>query len=88
MTKYKQGDIVLVPFPFTDQEMAKQRPAVVVSANWYNTSRSDCILAAITSSFQEPLARDEILVSGLVLKQTGLLKESIIRAGKIRVVPP
>jgi mRNA interferase MazF len=30
-TAYKFGDVVLVPFPFTDQTATKKRPAVVVS---------------------------------------------------------
>ena len=29
MTVYNFGDVILVPFPFTDQSQAKQRPAVV-----------------------------------------------------------
>jgi hypothetical protein len=36
MTDYKFGDIVLVPFPFTDQTTFKKRPAVIVSSNAYN----------------------------------------------------
>jgi mRNA interferase MazF len=32
MTAYSFGDVILVPFPFTDQSHAKQRPAVVVRA--------------------------------------------------------
>ena len=31
MTSYEFGEIVLVPFPFTDQTATKKRPAVVVS---------------------------------------------------------
>jgi mRNA interferase MazF len=27
------GDVVLVPFPFTDQTAAKKRPAVVISSD-------------------------------------------------------
>jgi mRNA interferase MazF len=45
--KLKQGDIVLVPFPFTDLKDRKVRPAVVVS-NQLN-KHSNFILAKITS---------------------------------------
>ena len=31
-TGYKFGDLVLVPFPFTDQTGIKKRPAIVVSS--------------------------------------------------------
>jgi hypothetical protein len=39
MTIYSVGGGILVPFPFTDQARAKQRPAVVVSSARYNTER-------------------------------------------------
>ena len=48
-TTYEFGDVVLVPFPFTDQTTSKQRPAVVVSSAAYHRERRDLILLAITS---------------------------------------
>jgi len=35
----KFGDVVLVPFPFTDQTAAKRRPAIIVSSDAYHSER-------------------------------------------------
>ena len=45
---YKQGDIVIVPFPFTNLLESKFRPAVVISTSEINKT-NDIILAQITS---------------------------------------
>lgn len=45
----QHGDIVLVPFPFSDLSTTKVRPAVVVSSFLYHSTEPDLILAAITS---------------------------------------
>jgi mRNA interferase MazF len=49
-TALRRGDVVLVPFPFSDLSATKVRPAVVVSGSSYHCSEPDLILAAITSS--------------------------------------
>ena len=46
---YQKGDIVLVPFPFTDLTVAKTRPAVVVSINDFEEKTGDFTVAMITS---------------------------------------
>jgi mRNA interferase MazF len=46
---YTQGEIVLVPFPFTDQKGSVKRPALVVSSNDFNRSSYDIILVQVTS---------------------------------------
>lgn len=36
MTIYSFGDVLLLPFPFTNQISTKKRPSVVISSNSYN----------------------------------------------------
>ena len=48
-TRYRRGDIVLVPFPFTDLSSTKKRPALVVSPDKFNEHAQDVVLVAITS---------------------------------------
>ena len=48
-TTYERGDIVLVPFPFTDLSSSKRRPALIVSPDSFNKSNQDVVLVAITS---------------------------------------
>ena len=76
-TTYSFGDLVLVPFPFTDQTATKKRPAVVVSSDGYNKARPDLILMAITGQFSGHFRIGEIIVSDW--KAAGLLKASTIK---------
>jgi mRNA interferase MazF len=46
------GDVILVPFPFTDQTASKKRPAVVVSSGSYSAARPDIVVMAITSQLR------------------------------------
>lgn len=77
MTNYKFGDIVLVPFPFTDLSSAKKRPAVVVSSTAYNLARLDLILMAVTSQIRFPVRSDEIEI--VEWQNAGLLKPSVVK---------
>ncbi len=45
----RRGDVVLVPFPFTDALAEKQRPAVVVSVEPCRASYGDVVIAQLTS---------------------------------------
>jgi len=77
MTVYKFGDVVLVPFPFTDQTTSKKRPAIIVSSDEDNRQRPDLILMAVTSQIRPSATFGETAVSGW--KQAGLLKQSVIK---------
>ncbi|GGK06125.1 hypothetical protein GCM10007063_30770 [Lentibacillus kapialis] len=46
---YKQGDIVLVPVPFSDLKEQKQRPVLIISRDSYNQVTEDIVVSAITS---------------------------------------
>jgi mRNA interferase MazF len=59
-TSFSQGDVVLVPFPFTDLTAIKQRPALVLSPDRLNQKRPDLVVAAITSQVPAVLGEDEI----------------------------
>lgn len=76
-TAYNFGDVVLVPFPFTDQTDAKKRPAVVVSSAAYNSARRDLVLMAVTSQVRAAAGIGEVTVAEW--KKAGLLKPSVIK---------
>lgn len=46
---YERGDVVLVPFPFTDLSNTRTRPAVVVSTLRFTEATGDLTVAMITS---------------------------------------
>ena len=46
---HQRGDVLLVPFPFSDMSTTKVRPAVVISSIQYHSTQPDILLAAITS---------------------------------------
>ena len=52
---YRQGDIVLVSFPFTDLSSSKRRPALVLSPDSFNAAGEDLVLAAVTSHITDDL---------------------------------
>jgi mRNA interferase MazF len=77
-TAYSFGDIVLIPFPFTDQTASKKRPAVVVSADAYHQQRPDVILMAVTSQILRAAGSvGEVLIADW--RGAGLPKASLIK---------
>jgi len=74
---YDRFDVVVVPFPFTDQSAGKRRPALVISdsAN-FNHRTGHSVLAMITSSRQSPWQLDVPIGN---LESTGLPAPSMVR---------
>ena len=63
MIRYKPGDIVLLPFPFTDFSTIKQRPAIVVSSSAFNKMHGDIIVAAVTSHIPDRIFKTDYRIS-------------------------
>jgi mRNA interferase MazF len=74
---YQFGDVILVPFPFSNQTAGKQRPAVVVSSVAYHANRPDLLMMAITS--QSYTAQDFATVILVDWQAAGLLKPSYVK---------
>src|SRR5260221_4262944 len=51
MERFIKGDVVIVPFPFSDLTSSKKRPALVLASS----SPEDVILCQITSKFYDDL---------------------------------
>ena len=83
----RRGTIVLTPFPFTNLQSQKIRPALVVSSD--EIESDDVILAFISSVIEGK----EIKTTDLILKkddigfkETGLKVDSILRLGKLATI--
>lgn len=75
--RFDFGDIVLVPFPFSDQTDHKKRPAVIVSSRAYHQTRSDVVVMAVTSQLHVGALFGDIAVQDW--RKAGLLKPSAIK---------
>lgn len=80
-TKIMQKDIVILPFPFTDIDGYKVRPAVVVSNEYFNKTRADRIMVPLTSVIKED--NFSIAISQKDLSDGELLTQSRARADRL-----
>ncbi len=80
--KLKRGDIVLVPFPFSDLKSSKVRPALIVSGE---PQQQDLILAFVSSVIREAPDKTEhtLLPENKAFELTGLHKASVFRMSKL-----
>ena len=72
-----QKEIVLLPYPFSNLENRKIRPAIVISNNYFNKKSQDCVAIPMTSVIKEmPFS---VLISQQDLSAGKLLKISRAR---------
>lgn len=75
MEKFVRGDVVVVPFPYTDLSGAKRRPAIAVS----NSVGEDVILCQITTKHGE----NSIKFSQTDMESGKMEVESFIKPARI-----
>ncbi len=73
----EQGDILLIPIPFTDLLSQKRRPVIVVSNNAYNQKTADIVVVAMTSN---PVPADY----SFPITSSDLDKGTLNRPGRVR----
>ncbi len=76
-----QRDIVLVPFPFSDQSGRKVRPAIIVSNSAFNQASEDVLLMGMTSNIAKE--QHTILVTKKNLEEGTLSDECCIKVENI-----
>ena len=70
------GDVVVVPFPFTDMTLTKVRPAVAVSSEDFSARHGHSILAMITTGTRSAWPTDVAIQD---LAAAGLQFPSVVR---------
>lgn len=70
----RRRDIILVPFPFSDQSGQKIRPALIISNKSFNDASKDFVVCAVTSNikagkYSVPIDQNDIERGGIVWKE-------------------
>jgi mRNA interferase MazF len=58
---YRRGDVIAVPYEYSDLTGGKVRPAVIVSSDAYNLARPDVVAAGISTQVSKATSYDYIL---------------------------
>ncbi len=81
---YKQRELILLPFPFSDLTSAKVRPALVLSSDAYNTACDDVIVCALTTNLSRTdysvLIQQTDLESGVLKVPSRVKVDALIQA--------
>lgn len=77
MAGFVKGDIVVIPFPFSDLSGSKRRPALVLA----DLSGDDLILCQITSQHKKDVYAVPVTLADL--KSGSLIKLSYVRPNRI-----
>jgi mRNA interferase MazF len=78
---YKQREIILVPFPYSDLSSTKKRPVLIVSNDAHNQRFDDVLVCVITSNKYKDSYSVDLSNKNL---ETGILPEpSVVKTHKL-----
>jgi mRNA interferase MazF len=83
MPSFRRGDVVKVPFPYTDRATRQSRPALVVAAGGLEDVHGLLWVAMITSAENRRWPGDLAIAD---LAMAGLPAPSVIRTAKIATI--
>ncbi len=83
MANFKRGDIIKVPFPYTDRSTRQSRPALVVSSSDLEDTHGLLWVLMITSAENRGWLNDVPINN---LTDAGLPAASVIRTAKIATI--
>lgn len=78
---FESGEVLLVPFPFTDLSQTKRRPVLVISNSRHNAKSNDFVCCGITSNLSN--RPDSILLNTVDMSEGALPFRSRIKYDKI-----
>lgn len=78
---FNQGDILIVPFPFSDLTSVRQRPVLVLSKKEYNEKCEDIITCGITSNIKD--SKYSVLIDNSELIEGNIPVKSRIKVDKL-----
>jgi len=84
MQSFRQGDVIRVPFPYTDRSTRQHRPALVISKGALGDGDSLLWVAMIASAENRSWPEDVPL--GDLYEQSGLPAPSVIRTSKLATI--
>jgi mRNA interferase MazF len=82
---FAQGEVLVLPFPYSDQLAEKRRPAVVVSKPALERAHGLLWVAMITSD-RGGRRTDDVVITQQ--KKAGLPAPSLVRASKLATIEP
>jgi mRNA interferase MazF len=86
----QQRDLVLVPFPFSDQSGRKVRPVITLSNNEFNECSEDVIVVGVTSNISKDKysvkLSDEDLEEGKLITNCVVKVENILKIDRHLII--